>query len=251
MLFDRQEGFGVRAIRDANLTVCQTNVQQVTEVIVGDVSDCGLLGHLIRSEGPLRAELAQIEEACILAFRADNELIFLVWHPSDSSNCIRVPILFLVIVSLNILASESETALALFFLLVLLLVLLHLELHHLHLPDAMLVIRELDFERLRVVDLFFVRLVDLIDVARFASDDNLGGVLVPLQVIDQRAIVELHHADWVVLLQVLVPICLEEEDFSVTCRSHQHCLRRRILKLYNGCIVRLEHYAELNTALVD
>ena len=53
VLLDRQVGLGVRAVRDANLTVCQADVQQIAKVVVRDVTDRGLFWHLEGCEGPL------------------------------------------------------------------------------------------------------------------------------------------------------------------------------------------------------
>ena len=49
----------------------------------------------------------------------------------------------------------------------------------------------------------------------------------------------------------MVPIGLKEEDFSVTCCSHKHCLRRRVGNLHNWGIVRFEHDIQLNHAFID
>ena len=124
-------------------------------------------------DGSLVREVTQVEESCILSLRADNELVFLVGHPSDSSDCFRVPILIFIIIVVKKLATESKTALTLFLLLVLLLILLHLELHHLHFPDTGVKIGQLDFETLIVIDSVFVWLADLVDKARFTSDNDL------------------------------------------------------------------------------
>ena len=97
----------------------------------------------------------------------------MVGYPCNGSDCLRIPIFLLVIVALHELASETQTALALFLLLVLLLVLLHLELHHLHLPDAVRMVSELNFEALGVIDLVFIWLAEFIDVATLASNNDL------------------------------------------------------------------------------
>jgi len=225
VLLNRKEGAWVRPVGNADLTIVQTDVQQVAKVVVGDVADLSLLGHLIRGHGPLLAEVAKVEVAGVLALRTDDKLVLLVGNPRDGCDRFRVPILLLIIVALNVLASESETALALFFLLVFLLILLHLELHHFHLPDAVWVLTKLHLERLSVIDSVLVGLVDLIDETRLACDNDLRRVLIPFQIVDERVFRQVHHAKRLVQLQIVVSISLKEEDFSIASCSHKHSLR--------------------------
>lgn len=174
MLFDSEERAGVLAVGDTDLTIRKTDVQQVTKVVKRDIPDGGLFWHLIGDNRSLRCKVTEVEVPGVLSPRADDELVLLVWYPCNGSDCIGVPILFLIIISFDELASEAETALALLFLFILFLVLLHLEFHHLHFPDSVRVVFKLHFEALSVADLVFVGLVDLVDKTRLTGNNNLG-----------------------------------------------------------------------------
>ena len=113
------------------------------------------------------------------------------------------------------------------------------------------VVGELHLEGLSVADSILVGLGDFVDETRLASNDNLGRVLVPLQVVDERILWQMHHAQGLVQLQVVMTIRLKEEDFSVASSSDKHGLRRRVGKFDDGCVVSLETDIELDVSLVD
>mmetsp|Transcript_19218 Transcript_19218/g.23779 ORF Transcript_19218/g.23779 Transcript_19218/m.23779 type:complete len:396 (+) Transcript_19218:1358-2545(+) len=236
---------------DSDLTVGKTHDEQVSEVIIRDILQVGLLGHLKCLNRSLLLEIAQVEEASVLALATDDKLVVLVGHIGDGGDGIRVPVFLLILVVLLELATKTKTALALFLLLVLLLVLLHLELHHFHFPDAMGVPFEGHLERLRVVDAVLLGLVQLINVARLARDDHLGAVGVPLQVVHEAALGQAQHAQWLVQGEVSVAVGLKEEDFSVARSGDEHGLGGSVGQLDDGRVVSLEHHVQLDFLIVD
>ena len=110
---------------------------------------------------------------------------------------------------------------------------------------------ELNFKRLSVINFLLERLADLIDKARFASDNDLLGVSIPLEVIDKRPLRQVHHADGLVQTQVGVAICLEEKDLSVTGCGDEHSLVGSVSKFDHGGIVSLEYQVQIDILLVD
>ena len=106
-------------------------------------------------------------------------------------------------------------------------------------------------ERLSVVDLVLVRLDYFVHVARVARDYYLRGVGIPLQVVDLLTLRQAHHTNRLIQVQVVVAIRLEEENLTIASSCHEHCLGGGELKFANWRVVSLEHYIQLNVAIIN
>ena len=68
---------------NTDLTISETHNEEVTKVVVGDVLEGRGGRHLVCSDRALIVEVTEIEEACVLALGADDELVLLVRNVGD------------------------------------------------------------------------------------------------------------------------------------------------------------------------
>ena len=68
---------------NTDLTISETHDEEVTKVVVGDVLEGRGRRHLVSSDRALIVEVTEIEEACVLALGADDELVLLVRNVGD------------------------------------------------------------------------------------------------------------------------------------------------------------------------